>query len=154
MDSIFKKLNYKDHKKIFIWNAPESFEENIMSVVGQSEIKREVTSDDKIDFFVGFVTQQAQINDITERIAPKLVGDAVFWLCYPKKTSQKYTCDFNRDKGWDVLGKYDLESVRQIAIDENWSALRFRKIQYIANMHREESRALSAKGKERSPKKD
>ncbi|MCS7005695.1 MAG: hypothetical protein NZM38_10285 [Cytophagales bacterium] len=140
MDNIFKKLHYKDHKEIVVWNAPASFEENIKSIADKSVVKRDVAENDKIEFFIGFVTQQSQVNEVTNRFASKLVGDAVFWLCYPKKTSQRYICEFNRDKGWDVLGKYDLEGVRQVAIDEDWVALRFRKIQYLVGAYCRETK--------------
>jgi hypothetical protein len=50
---------------------------------------------------------------------------------YPKGTSKRYTCDFNRDSGWEVIRNAGFDSVRQIAIDEDWSALRFRRVEYI-----------------------
>ena len=58
-------------------------------------------------------------------------GDAVLWFAYPKGTSKRYTCDFNRDTGWQVIRGAGFDSVRQIAIDEDWSALRFRRLQYV-----------------------
>jgi hypothetical protein len=33
--------------------------------------------------------------------------------------------------GWDVIRNAGFDSVRQIAIDEDWSALRFRHVEYI-----------------------
>jgi len=76
------------------------------------------------------------------------------WFCYPKGTSKKYKCDFNRDTGWETLGNYNLEGVRQVAIDEDWSALRFRKIEHIKTLTRRESFAISKEGKERIKKND
>ncbi len=70
-------------------------------------------------------------------------------MCYPKGSSKKYSCDFNRDTGWDIMGQYDLESVRAVAIDEDWSALRFRKVDFIKTMKRK-FEALSEKGKEKA----
>lgn len=46
-------------------------------------------------------------------------------------TSRRYTCEFNRDTGWAALHKAGFDTVRQVAIDEDWSALRFRRIEYI-----------------------
>jgi hypothetical protein len=40
-------------------------------------------------------------------------------------------CEFNRDKGWGVLARSGFDCVRQVAIDEDWSALRFRRIEFI-----------------------
>jgi hypothetical protein len=67
-------------------------------------------------------------------------------VAYPKGTSKKYKCEFNRDTGWSALGEFGLEGVRQVAIDEDWSALRFRKVDYIKSMQRKFS-PLSQAGK-------
>jgi|GEM_PF-6580646 len=56
------------------------------------------------------------------------------------------TCNFNRDTGWGVLGPHGLEGVRQVAIDDDWTALRFRKVDYIKTMTRKFG-ALSEGGK-------
>jgi hypothetical protein len=72
-------------------------------------------------------------------------GDAILWFCYPKGTSKKYTCDFNRDTGWASLGQLGWEPVRQVAIDDDWSALRFRNPDFIKTMTR--SFAMTEKGK-------
>jgi hypothetical protein len=42
------------------------------------------------------------------------------------------------------------ECVRQIAIDEDWSALRFWKAEYIKSMKRDPQKAMSVEGKKKS----
>jgi hypothetical protein len=61
-------------------------------------------------------------------------GDAILWMAYPKGTSKRYECEFNRDNGWDVLGRAGFEGVRQVAIDEDWSALRFRRVEFSKSL--------------------
>jgi len=46
-----------------------------------------------------------------------------------------------------VLGELGFEPVRLVAIDEDWSALRFRRTEFIKTLTRDETRALSAAGK-------
>ncbi len=150
MDATFKKLNYKQQKNVFVLNAPKSFDENLKSIAQEASIHTQVKANDKIEFVIGFATKQQEINDMVTAISPLLVGDAIVWLCYPKMSSKKYTCEFNRDNGWDIAGKYSLEGVRQVAIDEDWSALRFRKVSYIKSFTRDEKMALSAEGKKRT----
>jgi len=53
-----------------------------------------------------------------------------------------YRCDFNRDTGWVALGEIGFEGVRQIAIDEDWTALRFRRVEFIKTLTRDASRAI------------
>jgi hypothetical protein len=51
-------------------------------------------------------------------------ASAIAWLAYPK--AGKLDTDLNRDILWrHMLGK-GIQGVRQIALDEVWSAMRFR----------------------------
>ena len=58
----------------------------------------------------------------------------------------------DRGGGEPEVPRVDLEPVRQVAIDEDWSGLRFRHVDKIARITRRESFALTRKGKERSRK--
>ena len=58
-------------------------------------------------------------------------GDAVLWFAYPKKSSKRYACEFDRDRGWEVIRAAGWDSVRMVALDEDWSALRFRRTAFI-----------------------
>lgn len=150
MDAVFKKLNYKAQKVIVSINSPSSFEINLNTMKSFANISKKI--DSEIEFFIGFAITQSDLNQMIEAAAPNLKGDAVFWLCYPKMSSKKYTCEFNRDTGWNAIGKYNMEPVRGVAIDEDWSALRFRKIEFIKNFTRDAKHALSEKGKEKANK--
>ena len=152
MDAVFKKLNYKNQSVVVALNAPESFEMNLESLENAT-IWRSVVDRQPVDFVVAFATKQSEVNEIAHAVGPLLAGDAVFWIAYPKGTSKKYSCDFNRDTGWSALGNYGLEPVRQVAIDEDWSALRFRKVEFIKTMTRNKKMILSEKGLDRVSEK-
>jgi hypothetical protein len=147
MDATFKKLNLKDQKEVVILNSPESFEANIGSIRQETQVVRSLEGVTEVVFLMAFVTKQQEVDALIPLIAPMLKGDAVLWMCYPKGTSKKYKCDFNRDTGWQIMGSYDLESVRMVAIDADWSALRFKKADFIKTMKRTSLEALSEKGK-------
>lgn len=72
---------------------------------------------------------------------------------YPKETSKKYDCEFNRDNGWGVLGKAGFKGVWPVAIDSDWSALQFRRVQHIKSLKRNSWMALTKEGKLRTKKK-
>ncbi len=152
MDATFKKLNFKEHSPILILNHPESFDINLASVKEETEIITELEQTENTGFVMAFVTKKQEIDDLIPQIAPKLEGDALLWMCYPKGSSKKYKCDFNRDTGWQIMGQYELEPVRQVSIDADWSALRFRKVDHIKTMKRKFG-ALSDKGKEKTGEK-
>ncbi len=78
------------------------------------------------------------------------MGDAVVWFAYPKQSSKNYRSEIDRDHGWKVLGRAGFEPVRMVAIDADWSAVRFRRVENIKTMTRPASVALSAGGKAKS----
>lgn len=147
MDTVFKKLNFKEQSAVLILNAPLSFEENLKSIQDETKIIRSVEGVTETTFCMVFATKQMEIDAIAPVIAPLLKGDAILWMCYPKGTSKIYNCDFNRDTGWKIMGNFDLEPVRMVAIDADWSALRFKKVNFIKTMKRSSLGALSEKGK-------
>lgn len=147
MNPIFKKLNYKAQPQLRILNAPASFGKDMNEMAGIAGIKTTLAGAKQVDFFLAFVTKQKEVDDLTGKVAALASADAVVWFAYPKGTSKKYTCEFNRDNGWAELGKAGYEPVRMVAIDEDWSALRFRKAENIKVMKR--SSAISETGKKR-----
>jgi hypothetical protein len=148
MDAIFKKLNYKDQPVIIILNSPESFSIHLEKMKSGCEVKEELVND-KISFILIFVTRAQEIKQYAFVLKEKLTPDPVLWFAYPKKSSRKYKSDINRDNGWQPLGDLGFEPVRQIAIDEDWSALRFRNPDFIKTMKRNPKMVLSKKGKDK-----
>ncbi len=151
MTPLFKKLNYKDGQTIVCLNAPGSFLPELAEMRGDTTVIEKENALETVTFAIVFVTKQAEVDYYATLLVPKLQGDALLWFCYPKGSSKKYKCEFNRDNGWAVLGQLGMEGVRMVAIDEDWSALRFRKVGYIKTMTR--SFAMSAEGKQKTKTK-
>ncbi len=149
MTALFKKLNFKNQKEIVVINHPHSFENELKEISKHTLIK-DIEAVSLVDFAISFVLSKEQIEETIKLIFPKLNGDAILWFCYPKGTSKKYKCNFNRDSGWESVGNFNLEGVRQIAIDDDWSALRFRKTEFIKTITRRKSFSLSKEGKRRT----
>lgn len=114
---------------------------------------RDLPSRGPVSFALAFVTQQVEVESIARSLAPLAEGDAVIWFAYPKGTSRRYKCDFNRDTGWAALGAAGFEGVRLVSIDEDWSAMRFRRAEFIKALARNASRAMSVKGRRRVAKR-
>jgi len=152
MPTVFEKLNLKDQKEILVLNAPESFERELSALRGIS-ILRDANAARAIEFSLAFVTKQKEVDTLAKAIGKKTAGDAVVWFAYPKGTSKKYKCEFNRDNGWQALGQAGFEPVRMVAIDEDWSALRFRRVEFIKTMTRAAEHRLTAKSKKPQTRK-
>jgi hypothetical protein len=153
MTPLFKKLNFKNQKNILVVDYPVSFEEELSLMKSETKIIKNIKEVKEIDFAIGFAKTQAQVDNFIIQLNSKLIGDVTVWLCYPKTSSKNHKCEFNRDTGWAKLGEFNFEPVRQVAIDEDWSALRFRKVEYIKTITRRESYALTEKAKERTNQK-
>jgi hypothetical protein len=153
MTDLFKKLNFKNHSEITILNSPASFELEIAEMTKVSSINTNIDEIIETDFVLCFVKAQTEIDEFIIKNYKKLIGDCLLWMCYPKGSSKKYKCDFNRDTGWAKLGQLGLETVRMVAIDEDWSALRFRKVEFVKMVTRRESYALTNDAKKRTSQK-
>ena len=151
MTPLFNKLNLGPHRDILVLNAPDGFERELAALVGVT-VQRGPSEAPTIAFALVFVSTLAEVEAAAATLLPKAVGDAVIWFAYPKGSSKRYRCEFNRDTGWAAVGVAGFESVRQVAIDEDWSALRFRRTEYVKKLTRDVSRISSSAGKSRARK--
>jgi hypothetical protein len=147
MTPLFKKLNLGEMRCIHVLNAPASFEAELQQLDAVT-VRRTVQG--KVVFALAFVTTSAAVATAVGKLSQAAEGDALLWMVYPKTTSKRYQCEFNRDTGWASLGEAGYEPVRQVAIDEDWSALRFRRAEYIKAMRRNPEGAISQAGRKKA----
>ncbi|CAM3397210.1 DUF3052 domain-containing protein [Marinicrinis lubricantis] len=124
MHPLLKKLQYKEEGPMLIVGSPQQFA-GTMKELAPYEIHTE-PKEDHYNFILIFVKSQHEVEQYAGMAVERLHSDGVLWFAYPKKTSKKYEADIHRDRGWDALNCLNYTGVRQIAIDEDWSALRFR----------------------------
>ena len=77
------------------------------------------------DFVQVFVKSISELEKQAPVAIKAVKYDGLLWICYPKQSSGIKT-DINRDTGWSVVQQAGLRPVTQMAIDDTWSALRFR----------------------------
>ncbi len=133
MDPVLKKMNFKEGMKIRIWNAPIDLKPLIETWEKEGLMAE---SNEKPTFLLAFVQTEEEVRKFFPELHSLSPEDETLWMAYPKGTSKKYNPQINRDSGWKIVGEHDYEGVRQIAIDEDWSALRFRKVKFIKTMTR------------------
>jgi len=131
MTDTFRKLNFKGQSPVLVLGAPESFAAEIARMKDETEIHARPARGKTYAFVVAFGPMRADLEKAGREVVPLLEGDAVCWFAYPKGTSKKYRSDVNRDSLWTLLKPLGIEPVRQIAIDEDWSALRFRRREFV-----------------------
>jgi hypothetical protein len=144
--SVWGKLNLKDHDEIVVVNAPASFAGE-MAALDDVKVRTKVAGAPKVSFAMAFGTKQAEVNAFAASLDKLADGDVIVWFAYPKGSSKRYSCEFNRDNGWQAIGAKGFEPVRMVAIDEDWSAVRFRRVDFIKVMKRPAEWAMTEGGK-------
>lgn len=146
MNAVLKKLGLKEQNPVLVLNAPEEYK-TVMDDI-EAELHTEIKS--RYKFIQIFAREMSEAQRYVEEALKVLEKDGHIWLCYPKGTSKKYKSDINRNKSWQLFSPYNFEPVTQVAVDEDWSAMRFKPVDDIKNMKRKT--AATEKGRERIEK--
>jgi hypothetical protein len=75
------------------------------------------------DAVIAFVVRQDELGSAEQAVAAAR-ADRLAWICYPK--GGQLGTDLNRDRLVAALAEHGVQPVRQVSIDDTWSALRFR----------------------------
>jgi len=121
MIDIPKKLQMKAGMAVLVMRPPRDF------VLGPIPDDTQITDSGKgpFDLVLAFVASRLDIEHVAPEATKRLREGGIVWMCYPKKSSQVET-DVTRDHGWETLSAAGWFPVTQIALDEVWSALRFK----------------------------
>lgn len=113
--SLMSKLQIKPGQSVVVLGKPDD-------VPVEIEATGEPASADAVLAFV--TTSGDLLGADTQAALAAARRDALAWVAYPK--GGKLGTDLNRDTLAAVLSEHGVRPVRQIAIDDTWSALRFR----------------------------
>lgn len=141
--SVLKKLQWKSPGRALVVAPPEEFAPVLAAMDDVDTRPR-----GRYRFAIVFLRTARDVAVSATSVARRLDGDGVFWAAYPKKTSRRYASTLSRDAGWTPLGQLGFEPVAQVALDEDWSALRFRKVEAIPVLTR--ARTISGEGRART----
>jgi hypothetical protein len=75
------------------------------------------------------------VREAARRLLPLYRAGGHLWLLYPK-TSGRIATDITRDHGWEPVHAAGFLPVAQVAVDGDWSALRFRRREEIREITR------------------
>ena len=78
----------------------------------------------KADAILVFVKTLAEVDAKCGPLVAAAKQDHIAWAAYPK--AGQLGTDLNRDVLWKHLLKSGIQGVRQVALDDVWSAMRFR----------------------------
>ena len=139
MDNILKKMRYGNQERIAVLNAPEVFRERVAGLLPGVQIDTEINARYLYDFMIAFTPEPEDIRKLAPACIHNLSDDGKLWMAYQKGGSTKDTSGVNRDRGWNTVEESGYRRVSQVAIDEQWSALRFRNTKYVGSSKRKGS---------------
>jgi hypothetical protein len=122
--TVAEKLGFKPGMRVRVEGAPADV---VLDLPAGAEEPH-----DLLLFFVRDAAAIAAAAPVADRLYRE---GARLWFAYPKKSGALRT-DISRDHGWEPVGALGLMGVTQIAIDDTWSALRFRRRAEIATLTR------------------
>jgi hypothetical protein len=110
--SLAAKLQIKEGQTMALINPPSGF------------LLDAPIADDREDAVLLFVRNRDELETLGEPFFRAARDDRLAWLAYPK--AGQLETDLNRDILWEQTKSRGVKPVRQVSIDEVWSALRFR----------------------------
>ena len=110
--SIGSKLQLKEGETVRLVNAPDDLDLGLATASRGS------------DAVLVFVRNRAELEQHSQTALDHAVDDRLTWIAYPK--AGQLDTDLNRDILWELLDGKGVRPVRQVALDDTWSALRFR----------------------------
>jgi len=118
--SLLDKMQVKGVRTLAVVNAPKG------------DVDRFCTPDlikaaDIADVVLVFVENRQQLTDSFVPVIERMRADAILWLAYTKLTSKR-AGELNRDVLRRLMPDLGLDTVSQIAIDDDWSALRLKRL--------------------------
>lgn len=127
MGELWKKLNLKGQNPVLVIDAPGSFAGELASLPPGTVIHDGPDIGSLYGFIIAFAPTMIRL-DIVARIALAAAAkDCVLWFAFPKQASKIFSSDLNRDIVWKALEPLGFQPNRNVAIDADWSALRFKR---------------------------
>jgi len=113
MPEVAKKLQIKAGSKVRVLNPPPGVELDV-----------DATQAPDAEAVLVFVKNKDELATHATPAVEAGRADRLAWIAYPK--SGRLGTDLNRDILWQLLQGEGIRPVRQVSIDDTWSALRFR----------------------------
>ena len=121
--TVAQKLQIRAGHRVAAINAPSDYRTLVGDLPEGATVGPFSPSIDVVHLFV---RDRAELADQAPRVLADVGSDTVLWISYPKRSGGTPTY-ISRDVGWEILRGAGFDPVSQVAIDDTWSALRFRR---------------------------
>ena len=117
---VAERLQVKGDRRLAVLGASPSLDKRIGAKAARADLA-------KADVILLFAPDRARLQAELPKVLKKAPAAAILWVAYPKLTSSM-AADLNRDEIRALAPKFGLDTVSQIAIDDDWSALRLKRV--------------------------
>jgi hypothetical protein len=117
---VAERLQVKGNRRLSVIGASATLEKT----VGAGKARAEVSNADVV---LLFAPDRARLDAELPGALRKMAETAILWVAYPKLSSRLAT-DLSRDIIHALAPRHGLDTVSQIAIDADWSALRLKRV--------------------------
>jgi hypothetical protein len=117
MVGVASKLQIRAGQRVVIEGLPNGVDLEL----DQAQVQDDPGSADAV---ILFVATAAELGERVANVVQAAKRDALAWVAYPK--AGQLGTDLNRDSLARLMIERGVQPVRQVAINEVWSALRFR----------------------------
>jgi len=121
--SLQQKLQLKSGQSVVILNPPPGYQDKLMAELKDNILSTEARVN--AEAVILFVNSLAEAKDLAPNAIRAVKPDDLLWIAYPKGSSKVKT-DVNRDSLWEAVKVTGWRAVRQVALDDVWSVMRFR----------------------------
>jgi Protein of unknown function (DUF3052) len=116
-----KKLRIRGGQKVLVLNANGAQRGLLADLPADARL----IEAGEADVVILFAQDSSELREHLWQAARAAQGDRLFWICYPKKGTAARS-DLSRDRVRELSTEAGVEAVSQVALDDTWSALRFR----------------------------
>jgi hypothetical protein len=127
-----KKLRLEPNHRVAILNAPQGYLESLAPA--PADVRTELQAADELDAVQLFVNGVDELRDLGPTAIRAVKEGGLLWITYPKGGKTPGVTDLPATPLWvkrDVLGELTNQTgykpVAFVKIDEDWTALRFKR---------------------------
>jgi hypothetical protein len=117
---VAERLQVKGARRLAVIGASTTLERTVGAAKARADLA-------EADVVLLFAPDRASLDARLPDVLKKMPESAILWVAYPKLSS-KLAADLSRDIIHALAPKHGLDTVSQIAIDEDWSALRLKRV--------------------------
>ena len=117
---VAERLQVKGERRLAVVGASAALEKTVGAATARADLAR-------ADVVLLFASDRAGLEGKLPDVLKTMQKATILWVAYPKLSSG-LAADLSRDIIHALAPGYGLDTVSQIAIDEDWSALRLKRI--------------------------